>query len=178
MRSELASPKPLGTVLGIAYGGLAVGILDALAATILTIVFGGNPVRTWQGVASGILRDAAFAGGIATMLFGLLCHFFIAYSVVTVYHLASKRLPTLWRRPLIWGPIYGVAVYWFMQLVVLELVFPDHRISALAPVIRGMLVHIVCVGTPAALFARKAMDGTFGFALRADAAKRSAEQHA
>jgi hypothetical protein len=174
MRTEPESPRPLGTVAGIVYGGLTVGVLDALAASTLTLIFGGNPMRMWQSVASGILRKAAYEGGIGSMLFGLLCHFFIAFSVVTVYHLASKRLPTLWRRPLIWGPIYGVAVYWFMQLVVLKLVF-DNPPPALAQAIRGMIVHVVCVGTPTALLARKAMDGTLGLAVRAGA---DTEQHA
>ena len=172
MSNEPVSPKPLGTALGIVYGGLTVGVLDALAASTLTVALGGNVMRMWQGVASGILREAAQEGGIATMLFGLLCHFFIAFSVVTVYHLASKRLTTLWRHPLLWGPIYGIAVYWFMQLVVLEIVFPDRRPLALAPVIRGMIVHVLCVGTPTALFARKANAGTL------DLAGPSAEQHA
>jgi hypothetical protein len=165
MRTEPESPRPLGTVLGIVYGGLTVGVLDALAASTLTIIFGGNPMRMWQSVASGILRKAAYEGGIGSMLFGLLCHFFIAFSVVTVYHLASKRLPTLWRRPLIWGPTYGLAVYWFMQLVVLKIVF-DNPPPALAQAIRGMIVHVVCVGTPTALLAHKAMDGTLGLAVR------------
>jgi hypothetical protein len=161
--STPSSPgTPLGTVRGIVYGGLAVGILDALAATIATLLQGGNAMRVWQGVASGFLRKAAYEGGIPTMLFGLLIHFFIAFTVVTVYHLASKRLPTLWRQPLLWGPIYGVLVYFFMQRVVLDVVFPDRPPLALAQYARGILIHVIAVGLPAALCARKAKDGTLG----------------
>ena len=162
-QSNSSSGRPLGTARGIIYGGVTVGVLDALAATLLTVARGRSPVRTWQGVASGLLGEASFDGGIPTMLVGLLVHFFIAFSVVTVYHLVSKRWAMLWRQPLIWGPVYGILVHLFMQHVVLALRFPDQPVTQLAPYIRQIIVHIICVGTPAALWARRAIDSSFGF---------------
>ena len=111
----------------------------------------------WQGVGSALLGDASYNGGIPTMLVGLLIHFSIAFSVVTVYHLASKRLPFLWRQPLVFGPLYGIAVHIFMQHVVLALRWPDQPATPLGPYIRQIVVHIVCVGTPTALWARRAL---------------------
>ena len=66
------------------------------------------------------------------------------------------------RQPLVWGPIYGVLVYWFMQLVVLNQVFSNRRPPQPRQVAIGIAVHILAVGLPAALFARKARYGTFG----------------
>jgi hypothetical protein len=76
-------------------GGLTVGVLDGLDALIFFGLRGVAPARVFQGIASGLLGRSAFAGGMATALLGILLHFFIAFAVVTLYHVAARRLPGL-----------------------------------------------------------------------------------
>ena len=76
----------------IAYGGLAVGVLDITDAILFWWLRNGvSPTRILQSVASGLLGAAAFEGGTKTALLGLLLHFLIAFIVVVVYYGASAN---------------------------------------------------------------------------------------
>src|SRR4030095_13752126 len=103
----------------ILYGGLAVGILDGLAATTLTILYGRSPSRMFRYIGSGLIGPASLEGGWATVLLGVSLHFLIAFIWATIYYGLSLKLPALIRRALICGPLYGVVVYFAMQIIVL-----------------------------------------------------------
>lgn len=150
------NPKPLTSVQAVLYGGLTVGALDILEAIVFWAFRGVPPTRVLQGVASGLLGRESFAGGVPTAILGAILHFFIAFMVVKFYFLASERLPTLRRRPLLAGAIYGVGVYLVMYLVVLPLSAARAPTFGALNVANGLFAHIVCVGIPAALFARAA----------------------
>jgi hypothetical protein len=107
-----------------------------------------------QGIAAGLLGRGAFAGGLLTAFLGLLCHFFIAFSAAAVYVLSSRGLAVLARRPTIAGPLYGIVVYFFMQLAVLPLSGAIKRPFSLEMTIIGVIIHIFCVGLPIALATR------------------------
>lgn len=144
----------------ILFGGLTVGILDGLdAIAFFGLRSGVGPVRIFKGIAGGLLgRDGAAAGGWPTVLLGVLLHFTIATTIVAVFVLASRRLPFLIERPFVWGPVYGIAAYFVMNLVVLPLsaLHGTGLPSALPVLLNGILIHIVGVGTPSALVARAA----------------------
>ncbi|MGH7566504.1 MAG: hypothetical protein ACREK2_06720 [Gemmatimonadota bacterium] len=82
-----------------------------------------------------------------------------ALVIVAVYLFASRRIPALARRPFVWGPVYGIAAYLFMNLVVLPLSAAGSGMPSLPVVVNGVLIHIFGVGLPAALFARAARPG-------------------
>ena len=67
------NPRALPIIL---RAGLVSGALDITAALIVYARFGTLSVRLLQGIASGLLGQAAFQGGLATALLGLVCHFF------------------------------------------------------------------------------------------------------
>ena len=117
---------------------------------------GASPVRILQSVASGLLGRDAFAGGAATAILGTLLHFFIATTAAAVYYAASRRLPLLTRRPVASGAAYGVAVYLFMQHVVLPLSAVTKRPFDPAVAAPMVLIHIACVGLPIALTVARA----------------------
>jgi hypothetical protein len=150
-------PRAFNAIL---YGGLAVGVLDGMAAVILTLLYGRSPSRMFQGIARGLIGDASLNGGWATVLLGMSLHFLIAFIWATIYYGASVRLATLIRRPAIWGPIYGVVVFFAMQIIVLPLSAirkpPFHFVAPL----QGIIVHIVCVGLPIAFFAWRSAEKT------------------
>ena len=138
----------------IALGGLTVGVLDGLDALIFFGVRGVPPIRVFQAIASGLLGREAFQGGGATLLLGVALHFLIATTVVAVYVIVS-RITSLNSRPLVFGPLYGVAVDPVMNLVVIPLSAIGGGPPRAWPVIlNGILINMIGVGLPSALFAR------------------------
>lgn len=145
-------------ILTIAKAGLLAGILDGLDAVVYIGLISGVPVlRVFQFIASGALGVAAFRGGLAAAALGLLFHFVIATGAATVFYICSRQLPMLLRRPLLWGPIYGVGVFLFMHYLVVPLCAapkqPPARIASLANLIFS---HIFFVGIPIALVISRA----------------------
>ncbi len=140
--------RPLAAIL--AAGALS-GCMDISAAFITWMPRGVSPRIILQGIASGILGPSAFQSGPATAALGLFLHFFIAFSWATIFYLASRSLPSLTRRPLIFGPLYGITVYLIMYWVIMPLSrFRRGHFSAFNTVV-AVITHIVCVGTPIAL---------------------------
>jgi hypothetical protein len=139
----------------ILYGTIVVGTLDAIDAIAVFGLRGSTPIRVFQGIASGWLGRASFQGGLPTAALGVLTHFFIAFAIVATYYAASRKIGLLRRQPLRCGAMYGVAVYFFMNLVVIPL-------SAIGAVrfswplfVNGILIHVFGIGIPSALFAAR-----------------------
>ena len=139
------------------YGTLAVGILDILDAFIFFGLRGAQPIRILQSIAAGLLGRDAFNGGWGTAVLGLALHFFIAFTIVLVFLLASRRLPVLIRHPVVTGLVYGIAVYLVMTFVVVPASAAGGRGLPTWPVaLNGVLIHMFGVGLPATLAARAA----------------------
>jgi uncharacterized membrane protein YagU involved in acid resistance len=147
---------------GILYGGLAVGLLDGSAAVITTLLYGRSPIRMFQGIASGLIGRSSYENGSwMTALLGAALHFLIAFIWAAIYNGASLKLPTLIQRAAMWGPIYGVVVYFAMQNIVLPLSAIHKSPFTIAPLwqlSQGLIIHIICVGLPIALLARRAAE--------------------
>jgi hypothetical protein len=142
----------LSGVEAVVYGGLVVGLLDAMDAIVVFGLRGASPIRVFQGIAAGLLGRATFQGGLRTALLGLAIHFFIALSIVAMYYLASRRFPILVRRPVLCGAVYGVLVYFFMNRIVIPLSAIGTMAFSLTLFINGITIHVLGIGIPAALF--------------------------
>jgi len=141
------APRPTRAVLrAIFWAGLFCGAFDILAAFVVYWPFGARPVPLLQGIAAGLLGHKAFHGGLPTAALGLLLQFFIAYGAATAYFLASRLLALLARRPLIAGPLYGIAFYFFMQIAVLPHSGAIKRPFSLEMTFIGIAIHIFTVG--------------------------------
>jgi uncharacterized membrane protein YagU involved in acid resistance len=92
-------------------------------------------------------------GGAGTAALGLLLHFVIALGAAAVYAAASRRIAVLARHPVPAGLLYGIAVYLFMNLVVV----PLSRVAPrpFSPSLVMILIHMFCVGLPIALVLRQ-----------------------
>jgi len=138
----------------ILWGGLIAGALDLTAACVTNYWI--NPVRIMQSIASGLLGADSFTGGAATAALGVFLHFVIAFGATAVFYLASRKFDFLVRQAIVSGLLYGAAVYWFMELVVLPLsAFPGKNRFAPEQIIKGLIVHMLCVGLPIALAVRR-----------------------
>ena len=106
----------------ILCGGLVAGTLDLSAAFISSWLRAGvGPVRVMQSIASGLLGAAAFTGGAGSAALGVALHFLIATVATAVFYFASRTLRFLVEHAITAGLFYGVAVYAFMNFVVIPL---------------------------------------------------------
>lgn len=148
----------------LVWGGLGVGFLDGAAACIQVWLGNGTPPdRLFQGVASALLGKAAFDGGAATALLGVLMHFTVAFTATAIACVVYRRLPALRRvHVLLLGALIGATVFCVMNFSMLPLL----------SVVRGFYlqtpprwpgsmgwtqfaIHLVCVGQPIAAAARR-----------------------
>ena len=150
----LATPRP-NAVMGLVWGGLICGVMDITAALIVYGYFGAKPVRLLQGIAGGLLGPRTYNGGLATALLGLVCHFIIAFGAATVFFLLSRAVPFLIQHAIVSGVLYGIAVYFFMNRIVVPLSAAAKGPFSLQMMIIGVIIHIFCVGLPIALSVRR-----------------------
>jgi hypothetical protein len=147
--------KNPNAMLAVLWAGFVCGVLDITAALIVYGYFGAKPVPLLQGIASGLLGPKAFQGGLATALLGLLCHFVIAFGAASVYFVASRAIRPLIEHAVVFGALYGVAVYFFMNRIVLPLSAAAKRPFSMKTMIIGVVIHIFCVGLPISLSVRR-----------------------
>jgi len=142
----------------VLVGGLIAGALDITYAVTFSAFHGVPPLRLLQSVASGLLGAAAYEGGVPTAVLGLVLHFLLMLLIAAIFYFASRKLPALVQRAVLWGALYGFVVYWVMNLVVLPLsAFPGKvRFTSPGLLAINLFVHMFFIGLPIALAARKA----------------------
>ncbi|HVF46409.1 MAG TPA: hypothetical protein VNA17_02470 [Pyrinomonadaceae bacterium] len=154
-RAVLGRPGVFHTIV---YGGMAIGVLDFLDATLFFMLYSGASfARIWQGVAAGLLgRETAVAGGWNTAALGILLHFVIAFLVAAVYFTGTRVSSFLVRYPLISGLSFGVIVNFVMQYAVIPLSNAGGPTPAPFrwPVfLNSVIGHALLVGLPVAIIA-------------------------
>src|SRR5882724_7144635 len=149
------TPVPVSSVRPKAFqvilsGGLIAGTLDLTAAFVSSWLRAGvGPVRVMQTIASGLLGAASYTGGAQTAVLGVALHFLIATVATAVFYVAARTLRFLLDHAIIAGLFYGVAVYLFMNFVVLPLsAVPQRAAPPLSGRIIGLLIIMFCVGLP------------------------------
>lgn len=135
----------------ILLAGIVVGVFDGIAAVIAAGLRGVPPGSVFQYISSGILGRSAYEGGATTIILGVLLHFVVAFGASAVFVLAAGWIASLRRYPLIVGPLYGVAVYFFMSEIVSTLSSVTRQPRNLSGTVVGILIHILFVGLPIAL---------------------------
>ena len=138
----------------IALAGLIAGILDITSAFVIAGIKGTGSIRMLQGIASGLLGQRSFEGGMATAGLGLGIHFLIAFTAAAVFYAASQKLSFLTEHAVVSGLLYGIAVYIFMYWILVPLVFPTAHHS-MSRDVTAVIIHIVLIGLPIALVVRR-----------------------
>jgi len=149
------SPRMSRPGAAIGWAGLVSGSLDITAAFVVYGFFGARPIPILQGIAAGLLGATAFQSGMATAALGLACHYFIAFSAATVYYMASRWLHLVLEHAVLWGILYGVAVYFFMNRIIVPLSAARKYPFSWEMMLIGVTIHIFCVGLPIALLVRR-----------------------
>jgi hypothetical protein len=135
---------------------LIAGILDAADGVVAHYFAAGlNPIQVLQFISSGFYGAASFQKGISGALVGLLAYFFIAFAVPAIYVGATRFLPVLSREAVMWGMIYGAAVFIVTNFLVLPHTAVVKSPLFLPLLLNGVLGHALFVGLPIALAARR-----------------------
>jgi hypothetical protein len=138
---------------GILTGAAIAGVLDATFAVIVDVVIlrAFSLLGVLQWIASGALGSAAFNGGLATAALGVVIHFALATFFATIYWVASLRIGALRTHAVTFGILYGAAIWFVMDLIVL----PNSGVpkAAFNPLVFAafLLDHAFFVGLPIAL---------------------------
>ena len=151
----LAQKQAFTNMQAIFWGGLVAGILDAVDGVIAFGTQGLNPFQVLQYIASGALGQSAFRGGLATAALGAAFHFSIAWVAAAVFVLATRWLKSLKTHAVAAGLLYGAAVYFFMNYLVLPLSGVAASTFHLGLFLNGVIGHALFVGLPISLFARR-----------------------
>jgi len=143
----------------IIAGGLLAGLGDIAYACIHSYVANGTaPERILQSVAAGLVGpDAARSGGWGTAALGLVAHFSMTLIMALVFNLAATVLPLLRRMWALTGPLYGVALMFVMNLVVVPLSAAGRPVT-LPPgqfLYGAIFAHTILVGLVIAWFASR-----------------------
>jgi hypothetical protein len=143
------------TLKGIVWGGLVCGALDITAAFVVYGMFGAKPIPILQGIAAGVLGPRSSEGGYATAALGLFFQFVIAGGAAAVYYGIARVFPLVLQNALLAGIVYGPVVYFFMNRVVVPLSAARKFPFSLRMMLIGLAIHILCVGLPIAVAARR-----------------------
>jgi hypothetical protein len=146
--------KALAAIL---CGGAIAGAFDLTYATVFYGLRGVRPIRVSQSIASGLLGPKAYDGGLRTALLGVLLHFVIAVGAAAVFYLLSRKVTALIEKPVLFGMLYGAAIYFFMHFVVLPLAAnPRFRTTTFSvATVSDFAVHMILIGPSIALAARR-----------------------
>src|SRR5215216_144506 len=145
--------KKFEALRAITTAGVIVGLLDISSAFVIWWQRGVGLQRGLQGIAAGLLGPQSYEGGMATAGLGLAFHFFVAFVVVSIFCLASRKIPFLTKQPLISGVFYGIGVYIVMYWLVLPTAFPMFR-HRLSNELLAIAIHVCLIGLPTALIVR------------------------
>src|SRR6266545_3440236 len=142
----------------IALGGMIVGIVQLIIQQWLVYsLIEKNPfISVLQYIASGALGNAAFEGGVATALLGVLIHLFISFVIAGVFILSAERIPLLRGYAIAGALLYGFGVFIVMNLIVLPLsAAPPLPAPTMLQVIEMVIEHILAIGLPLGILVRR-----------------------
>ena len=138
--------------------GLIIGTADVIIYHwFVTSVLGGIPLITlYQYIASGVLGESAFAGGIATALLGALFHFLFSIVIAGVFILSADRIPLLRRYVIPGSLLYGFGVFIVMNMIVTPLsATPPLPAPTTSQLIVDILNHLLVFGLLLGILVRR-----------------------
>jgi len=142
----------------IVLGGIIIGMLHVIIQEWLVFsLLQKTPfILVLQYLASGALGNAAFEGGLATALLGVLFHFFVSFVVAGVFILSADRIPLLRRYVIVGSLLYGIGVFIVMNFIVLPLsAAPPLPAPPLPLLIELIIEHALLIGLPLGILIRR-----------------------
>jgi hypothetical protein len=101
------------------------------------------------------MGDAAFIGGLATALLGVILEFVMTIIIAGIFILSANRIPLLRRYVIPASLLYGFGVFIVMNFIVLPLsAAPPLPAPPMWLFIEIILEHILLIGLPLGLLVR------------------------
>lgn len=132
--------------------GLLAGTLDIVTAMI---VYNVGPAQIFPFIASGAFGKEAFSGSSMMIAWGIIFHYFIAFTWTIVFFVAYPKLSLLRKNAVITGLLYGIVIWLVMNLVVLRLSQLTQSPFDLEAAAIGAAILMVMVGLPIAVLAQR-----------------------
>ena len=139
-------------------GGIISGFLHLLVqqGIVFGLILKTPIISSLQFVASGIMGDAAFTGGLATALLGLVLDFIMITIMAGVFIFSVDRIPLLRRNVIPGSILYGFGIFIVMNLIVLPLsAAPALPAPPLWLLIELVLQHILLIGLPLGILVQR-----------------------
>ena len=150
-----ASPWSLLMRPALVAGTIAAIVEMVPVLGIQKAALGVSPARVFESVASGLVGAAAYRGGPATVLAGVVLHWLISVGAALKFAWATTRWRDLIVHPVLAGLGFGVLAFAVMTALVVPLsaaAFPPNRNPAL--ILVSLTVHMAFFGLPISLAAR------------------------
>ena len=146
------SPTSRNSLLRLSLiGGLISGFLHLVVQQVIVFVMILKTpiIGTLQFAATGIMGEAAYAGGFATALFGLVLDFIMITIMAGVFIFSVDRIPLLRRNVILGSILYGFGIFIVMNLIVLPLsAAPTLPAPPTWLLIELVLQHVLLIGLP------------------------------
>jgi len=141
-------------------GGLTIGTLHVIVqiGIVYSLILKTSFVEVLQYIASGLIGDAAFVGGLGTALLGLVLEFVMMIIIAGIFIFSADRIALLRKNVIVGSLLYGFGVFVVMNFVVVPLsAAPALPAPPMGLVIELVLEHILIIGLPLGiLFQRNA----------------------
>ena len=147
MPSQRPSQRLRRIVLIAVAAGMVAGTTNLVAAAV---IFGGTVMRGFQMIASGLLGEEAFSGGLKAAILGAGLHFAISIAAAALYLWATLRHRALTRHWLAAGVAFGVLAYLAMNAVVVPLSNAAKPDFSPGMIVKELLAHTILFGVPIA----------------------------
>lgn len=145
--------KPLSLRQTILLTGLIAGTLDIISALVVSQLSLAN---MFHYIASGAIgREAAFSGGIATMMLGFFIHYLIAFSWTILFFVLYPKVKLLQGNKYVIGVLYGALVWVVMNLIILPMTYIGSRPLVFKNILVNMIILMVMIGLPVSLMAHR-----------------------
>ena len=139
-------------------GGFIAGLLHLVVqqGIVFGLILKTPIVSALQFAASGIMGEAAFAGGLATALFGLVLDFIMITIMAGVFVFSVDRIPLLRRNVIVGSILYGFGIFIVMNFIVLPLsAAPALPAPPLWLLIELVLQHNLLIGLPLGILVQR-----------------------
>lgn len=156
MEHKLTSQTPStyeGSFKTIVIIGLIAGTLDLTTAIIVS---GVNPITLLQYIASGAFgAEKAFSGGLMMAFWGVIFHYFIAFSWTVLFFFAYPALKFLQKNKYITGLLYGLFVWIIMNLIIVPLSQIPPRPFNITGALKQASILMVMIGLPISILTHR-----------------------
>lgn len=137
----------------VLYTGLFTGTLDALLAIVINNKV--LPPVIFKFIASGVFGNAAFAPGNEMVYYGLLFHYFIAFTWTILFFIFYHKLISIVKFRFVLMLVTGITIWAVMNLLVLPLSQVHSQPFNVVGFMKNLGALILAFGLPITIIADK-----------------------